>query len=209
MKARFPLRMLLAACVAFIGVHSLMAQNTYDRTSLIEQFTSATCGPCVAAGPVMARVVQLSNGVVSIRYHMDFPAPGDPWNVANPAENASRQTLYGVSGIPTARVNGKTTVDPRQEQPLVNQITTDNNAKSPLKITVTQNGTNVNVKVETNIALKAHKLHVALVSRKTVLPDLPANLQYSNGETEFGDAMLKMMPNAAGTALDLDANTSK
>lgn len=210
MKARFSLRMLLAACVALISVSSLMAQtNTYTRISLIEQFTSATCGPCVAAGPVMARVVQLSNGVVSIRYHLDFPAPGDPWNVANPAENSSRQTLYGVGSIPTARVNGKTAVDPRQEQQLINQITTDNNAKSPLNITVTKTGTNVKVKVDTKIDLKAHKLQVALVSRRTVLPNLPSELQYSNGETEFGDAMLKMMPNAAGTSLSMDANTSQ
>lgn len=211
MKARFSLSTLLAALIAMIGVTSVSAQttNTYDRLSVVEQFTSATCGPCVAAGPVMAKVISLANGSVSIRYHMNFPAPGDPWNVANPAENASRQTYYAVNGIPTARVNGKATVDPRNETALVAGINADNAAKAPARVTVTQSGSTVKVKVETNVDLKAHKLHVALVSRKTVLPDLPSQLGNSNGETEFGDAMLKMMPNAAGTNLQLDANSSK
>jgi hypothetical protein len=209
MKARFSLSTLLAALVAMIGVTSVSAQNTYDRLSVVEQFTSATCGPCVAAGPVMAKVISLANGSVSIRYHMNFPAPGDPWNVANPAENASRQTYYAVNGIPTARVNGKATVDPRNETALVAGINADNGAKSPARVTVTQTGATVKVKVETNVDLKAHKLHVALVSRKTELPNLGSQLGNWNGETEFGDAMLKMMPNAAGTNLQLDANSSK
>ena len=209
MKSRFTVSMLAVALIALMGSVSASAQNTYDRISLVEQFTSATCGPCVAAGPVMGRVISLANGSVSIRYHMSFPAPGDPWNVANPAENSSRQTFYSVNSIPTARVNGKTTTDPRNEALLTQTINTDNAVKSPMKITVTQAGTAVKVKIETNIDLKSHKLQVALVSRRTVLEGLPADLPGSNGETEFGDAMLDMMPNAAGTALSMDANSSK
>ncbi|MBU3699353.1 MAG: choice-of-anchor D domain-containing protein [Candidatus Kapabacteria bacterium] len=209
MKSRITLSMLALALIALMGSTSVSAQNTYDRISVVEQFTSATCGPCVAAGPVMARVISLANGSVSIRYHMNFPAPGDPWNVQNPADNASRQQFYSVNGIPTARVNGKATVDPRNEAQLTQTIGTDNAVKAPAKITVTQAGTAVKVKIETNVDLKSHKLHVALVSRKTVLEDLPANLPGSNQETEFGDAMLKMMPNAGGTVLSLDANSSK
>lgn len=209
MKSRFTISMLAVALIALMGSVSASAQNTYDRISVVEQFTSATCPPCVAAGPVMGRVISLANGSVSVRYHMNFPAPGDPWNVANPAENASRQTFYSVTGIPTARVNGKATVDPRNEALLTQAISTDNAAKAPLKITVTQAGTAVKVKIETNIDLKSHKLQVALVSRRTVLESLPGSLPNSNGETEFGDAMIDMMPNAAGTALSMDANSSK
>ncbi|MBU3742897.1 MAG: DUF1223 domain-containing protein, partial [Candidatus Kapabacteria bacterium] len=185
MKARFSFSMLLGALIAVMGVTSVSAQNTYDRISVVEQFTSATCGPCVAAGPVMAKVISLANGSVSIRYHMSFPAPGDPWNVANPAENASRQQYYSVNSIPTARVNGKATVDPRNEALLTQTISTDNAAKSPINITVTQSGGNVKVKVETKIDLKSHKLQVALVSRATSLPNLPKQLAGSNQETEF------------------------
>jgi hypothetical protein len=209
MKSRFTVSMLAVALIALMGSVSASAQNTYDRISVVEQFTSATCPPCVAAGPVMGRVISLANGSVSIRYHMSFPSPGDPWNVANPAENSSRQTFYSVTGIPTARVNGKATVDPRNEALLTQSINTDNAAKAPMKITVTQTSTAVKVKIETNIDLKSHKLQVALVSRRTVLESLPGDLPGSNGETEFGDAMLDMMPNAAGTALSMDANSSK
>jgi len=210
MNARSLVRTLAAGvCTFAVGAMSLMAQNSFDRVSLIEQFTSATCGPCVAAGPVMARVVKLSNGVVSIRYHMSFPAVGDPWNVANPAENSSRQTLYGVNSIPTSQVNGKSKVDPRDENSLLSTIATDAAVKSPVQMTVTQTGGSVAVKLKTNIDLTTHKLQVAIVSRRTNLPNLPSTLAGSNGESEFFDAMVKMLPNAAGTSLSMTAGAEQ
>ncbi|MBN9399689.1 MAG: hypothetical protein J0I17_05860 ['Candidatus Kapabacteria' thiocyanatum] len=206
MNARSLVRTLaVGVCTFAVGAMSLMAQNSFDRVSLIEQFTSATCGPCVAAGPVMARVVKLSNGVVSIRYHMSFPAEGDPWNVSNPSENSSRQMLYSVNSIPTSQVNGKSKVDPRDEATLLSTISTDAAVKSPVQMTVTQSGGSVAVKIKTNIDLNAHKLQVAVVSRRTVLPNLPSTLANSNGESEFFDAMVKMLPNASGTSLSQSA----
>ncbi|MCU0330147.1 MAG: hypothetical protein MUC47_04100 [Candidatus Kapabacteria bacterium] len=193
------------AALATLGTISLQAQNTYPRLGLVEQFTSATCGPCVAAGPVMARVVQLRDNYVSIRYHMNFPAPGDPWNVLNPGENEARQLFYGVNGIPTARVNGKSEADPRNEGALTGPLIADKNAKSPAYITVVQDGGKVKVKVWSNIALNAHRLHVAMVSRSTTVPEL-ANLPNNNGERTFGDAMLDMLTGPQGQSITIAAN---
>lgn len=193
------------AALATLGTISLQAQNTYPRLGLVEQFTSATCGPCVAAGPVMARVVQLRDNYVSIRYHMNFPAPGDPWNVLNPEENGARQSFYGVNSIPTARVNGKSEADPRNEGALTAPLIADKNAKSPAYITVVQDGGKVKVKVWSNIALNAHRLHVAMVSRSTTVPEL-ASLPGNNGERTFGDAMLDMLTGPQGQSITIAAN---
>lgn len=206
MKARLLTRLSMAGAVLAIAGTTMTAQNTYPRLSVIEQFTSATCGPCVAAGPVMANVVKLRDGVVSVRYHMNFPAPGDPWNVYNPTDNGTRQSFYGVNSIPTARVNGKTVADPRTESSLRTPINTDKNAKSPAYITVTQEGSNVKVKVWSNIALNGHTLHVAILSRSTNIPGLSQTLANSNGEETFADALLQLMTGPQGQTVSIAAN---
>jgi hypothetical protein len=192
---------------------SAYAQNTYDRLSVVEEFTSATCGPCVAASEAMKEVVKPSNNVVSVRFHMYWPAPNDPWNLDNPTENESRRGYYGVSGIPNGFLNG-VTAPVTSAANLLAAINADNAKKSPIKVEVsevgTANGGDVTVKVTSNIALgPAYKLHVAVVSYHTLMPDLPSTLSGSNGEDEFYDAMNKMLPNANGTTLNIAAGANQ
>ncbi|HCN05033.1 MAG TPA: hypothetical protein DIS79_05380 [Bacteroidetes bacterium] len=212
MSARAFVRTLVLGSMAVMSfAFGSNAEAAWPRYHLIEQFTSATCGPCVAAGPVMERVVNVQERVLSIRYHLNFPAPGDPWYVANSSQNGARQNLYGVSSIPTARFNGPVAVDPRDEQALRARITAGG-TESPLLVTVSETGTAnraVQVKVRSDQDLTGHRLHVVVVSRKTTLPNLPNELQYSNGETEFSDAMLRMLPSQDGTTFDITQGEEK
>jgi len=212
MSARAFVRTLVLGSMAVMSfAFGSNAEAAWPRYHLIEQFTSATCGPCVPAGPVMERVVNVQQRVLSIRYHMNFPAPGDPWYVANSSQNGARQSLYQVNSIPTARLNGRVSVDPRDEQALRSRITAGG-TESPLLITVTETGTAnraVQVKVRSDQDLSGHRLHVVVVSRKTTLPNLPNELQYSNGETQFSDAMLRMVPSQDGTTFDITQGEEK
>lgn len=203
---------MVAVLVGLFAITGATAQNTYDRLSIIEEFTSATCPPCVAASEALREVVKMSNGVVSVRFHMNWPAPNDPWNLDNPTENDARRNVYKVSGIPDGYLNGKD-VPVTDAQAMLSRISADNALKSPVKIDVTTNytasGGTTTIKIKTNVDLRSHKLYVAVVSRYTYLPNLPQTLQYSNGETEFFDAMNKMLPTANGTTLAMDANTEQ
>ena len=204
----------LSLFVAGIAVvTSASAQvNTYDRLSVIEEFTSATCPPCVAASETLADVVRLSNGVVSVRFHMNWPAPNDPWNLDNPTDNDTRRGYYSVTGIPDAALNGVKT-SPTNGPALLAAIASDNAEKSPIKIELSEtpnaSGGDITVKVSTNINLTSHKLYVAVVSYYTEMPNLPNTLANSNGETEFRDAMNKMVPNAGGTTMNINANANQ
>jgi len=212
MNTRALIRSAAFSLVAALCVVSASAQNTYERLSILEEFTSATCPPCVPVGVMLKDVIMPSNNVVSVRFHMNWPAPNDPWNLDNPTDNDSRRQYYAVSGIPDGYLNGKK-VSLSTAASLISAIKTDNAKKSPIKLTVTEakttDGGNVTVKINTNIDLKTHKLHVAVVSYHAVIEDLPQTLANSNGETEFDDAMNKMLPNAGGTSLTMSANDEK
>lgn len=212
MNTRALIRTAAFSLFALLCVVGASAQNTYNRLSVLEEFTSATCPPCVTAGLVLKDVIMPSNNVVSVRFHMNWPAPNDPWNLDNPTDNDSRRNYYAVSGIPDGYLNGKkTSVTDRNT--LLNAIKADNAKKAPIEVVVTDakttDGGNVTVKIKTNVDLKTHKLHVAVVTYFAEMPDLPQTLANSNGETEFYDAMNKMLPNAGGTSLSMAANEEK
>ncbi len=211
MKTRRRLQAFIVMMGLLIGVVGSSAQNTYDRLSILEVFTSATCPPCVPAAGMLKDVISPANGVVSARFHLNFPAPNDPFYVDNAVDNGSRQTFYAVNSIPDGYLNGKKVGLSASAGPnLLAAVKADNAKKSPCKIDVvhtpTANGGAVKVTVTTNADLKAHKLHVAVVSYLTEIPGLSSRLTNSNGEEEFSDAMNKMLPNAGGTSLSIDAS---
>lgn len=201
---------IITACTMLFTLSVTNAQFTgaYKRTKLIEQFTSATCGPCVAAAPVMNSHVVLANGVISIRYHMNYPAPGDPWNVMNGTHPQVRHDKYQVRGIPHAQIGGVTAVDPRISQNVVNALS-QVPPTSMAKIVVKQRGGAVDVIVTTDRALSNARLHFTTVQRTVTITGLNQSLPNSNGETTFGDVMMFMYPDATGLEFSQAANETR
>lgn len=211
MQVRSNIRQINLFIIGLIVVTCASAQNPYNRLSIIELFTSATCQPCVATNNALNIAVNPGNGVVSVRYHLEGPYPDDPWNVQNPLDNTGRTVYYGIQQIPWAFLNG-VYIDSARAANLLNTISSDNSSGSPIKIDVTQTpkpgGGDVSVKITSSIALgPTYKLVVAVVSYYSSMPGLPGTLANSNGETEFYDAMNKMLPNSGGTVLNISANT--
>ncbi len=203
------MRWMSSAVAVGILVSLAVAQQAPKKYVLIEEFTSATCPPCVQASEKLNSIVRPDNGLISIRYHMNWPAPGDPFNVANPTDNQTRRQYYGVTGIPFAAVMGTWTGHPmssgfdaaiqqQQAQPVRLHISVSENRQNAPRIAVTIRIRNVSQQA---ITLDGHVLHVAVVNRRVDLPDLPQRLQNSNGETIFYDPMMKMLPSANGTPL--------
>lgn len=209
----------LTACTGVAAVAALLLTPVGDllaqkRVVLVEEFTSQTCPPCVPADPVLAEVVRLSNGIVSIRYHLSFPAPGDTYNVANPTENAARQSYYGANSIPTSRINGIYTVDPRDKDGLYNVAALSQAYSYPVEIAITEDRSqlpkvHVKVDVKSGMDLTNYVLQTVVVAEHVEMPNLPNELKNSNGQKEFDDAMLKMLPNANGTAVTMKRGETK
>jgi len=82
--------------------------SAVQRHPMLELFTSTTCGPCAAGNPIVSQsYANHEQDIVIVRYHMNWPAPGnDPFWLADTAENYARRMYYSVSGIPDLVVDG-------------------------------------------------------------------------------------------------------
>jgi hypothetical protein len=96
---------------AFSAVLCLVAASAFaaDRIVLFEDFTNSGCGPCWSVEPQVNAFVNahLAAGDLAVlRCHVDWPSPSDPIYLANPAEQNARKAVYGVSSVPTFKMDG-------------------------------------------------------------------------------------------------------
>lgn len=207
------IRTLLTAVVFLIAATVMYSQH--PRMVLLEEFTAMTCPPCAQAKPIVKQFTdgKEKDGILFITYHMDYPAPGDPFNVYNNSHNQTRHSYYGITGIPYGAINGSKTnvfslaamqaaaqAIQSKESPLLVTVSEDR-SKTPVEITVT-------VKNDGSLALPGLVLHTALLTHYVDLTEqlkTASNVQYR----EFENAMLKMFPNANGATFSIAAGETK
>ena len=173
-----------------------------QRLVLFEEFTSENCGPCAATnGPLNALLNANGSEVVSIKYQNTIPAAGPLYN-HNPADVDSRMTYYANSYSPNGILDGNVYND---QPATLTQADISNRyaVTSPFTINITHaiNGTDVNVtavvKMTGSIAPTGLLSRFAIIERNIYLTTAPG----SNGEKHFEGVMVKMLPDANGTAL--------
>ncbi|MFN8360258.1 MAG: T9SS type A sorting domain-containing protein [Candidatus Kapaibacterium sp.] len=210
-----------ATCMALAMASNLSAQLP-KRLVVIEEYTSATCTPCLIAEAALKPIVLLSNGVVAVRYHQPIPYKGDPFYTANVAENKGRNDYYAVgSAMPAARLNGHINVDPTDSNKVREAVKLSQSLVWPVWMTVEQDKTDKNnikvkVTVRSDIALDNYTLQTAVTVHDLKLeklpllpPDYTETLEHWNGSKEFPDAMLKMLPDINGTPVTIPAGGTK
>jgi hypothetical protein len=207
----------LTALVLACSFGTLAAQ-TYPRTVLIEEFTSATCVPCSQATPIINSIIadsKYQSRVISVRYHMDLPFAGDPWYKANVPDNSARKAFYGISALPAARINGVITqVQPTNETDMRLAIEGEmngaaGNAPAKLEVTQSQDGNQVSVavKVTAGEAINGLKLMAAAVETRSHIDTLIGAPW--NHEKDVYDVMRKLLPDANGQTVTLAAGKSQ
>lgn len=81
-----------------------------ERVVLLEDFTNHTCGPCWSLEPALNIIVDtyLAAGDISVvRVHVNWPGATDPIYLANPTEQNARKGFYGISSVPTIKIDGQ------------------------------------------------------------------------------------------------------
>lgn len=180
-----------------------------QRLVMLEEFTSATCGPCVSKNTQFHTwQIQNPDKFTSIYYHVNWPAAGDPMNLANPGEVATRVGLYMLPSnmyVPYSVLDGNyyngsaagwnmTNIEARYAVPspfdiqLQTQVSTGQDTVfSTMLVKCTQN---------INASITAHNV---IIEKWIHFNSAPcAN---SNGERDFYNVMKKMIPGASGTTL--------
>lgn len=177
-----------------------LAQGQTTKRVMYEGFTSANCGPCVGNNAAIKPILAANpNKVVALKYHTSWPSPADFANQNTQTWVGPRVSYYGVTGVPTTRVNGTGTT---LNQSVIDQQYT---TTSPffLEVNHTFNADSTQISVE--VKIKAAQdytgsqmvLHLAMIERLITFSSAPGN----NGEREFNDVLRRMYPNASGTAL--------
>ncbi len=186
--------------------------SAFDKKSLVERFTNASCAPCATLNNAWYNATtssMLQNGTISqIIYNVWWPGAGDPMYVLNVTDNTTRTNYYGVNSVPAIDVNGVTTAT--NQTTFTNNVNTGNAQFSPFKITMTQRALSDNL-IEIGVKIlrdptdvttfSTTKLRVALTEKSVNFSAPPG----TNLESHFSSVSRKMLPDGNGTTLVVPA----
>ncbi len=171
------------------------------RRPMFEEFTSSTCGPCASFNNSTFNPFIAAHGdeITLIKYQMNWPGSGDPYYTA---EGGVRRNYYGVNAVPDLYVDGK--VCGTNSTAVNNAFNTSKATMCYLEVQSQHEIQGNNVIIDCNILPYANysgvTVQIAVIERKTT-----QNVA-TNGETEFHNVMMKMVPDASGTLVSLTAN---
>lgn len=164
------------------------------RNTLIEMFTSSTCGPCVGSNAKLdTLILPAIDHYCLIKYQMSWPNPGDPYYI--PAASA-RSSHYGVGGIPDLRIDaheeGTQFLEPGDVQ---------NYQALPAFISMEVvdpvfTGTQVSGTVQLHVVADQPSTDIRLLT--AVVERLTNGNASTNGETEFHQVMMTILPTSGG-----------
>ena len=183
-----------------------VASGTTTRLPLYEEFSSSTCGPCATFNGNYYNPFHNANSAnyAAIAYRVNWPGTGDPYYTA---EVGTRVAYYGISGAPTLLVDSKDGTN--FDSAALSTDLTEALAKPSyfsISATKTLTGSDLTLDINTTPYLSGtYRLYAAVVEKNTY------NNVASNGETEFHDVFMKMLPDAGGTTInftnDVPVNT--
>ncbi len=189
--------------------------NAYDKKSLVERFTNCSCGPCAQLNNAWynatTQALIASGEMTHVIYNGDWPSPGecDPMHLLNQANNNARIAYYGVNAVPWIEVNGINVAT--SQTAFTTAVTNGNAGFSPFEITLTPERFSNDV-IDVTLKIKRDatdvttfgdvRLRVALTEKTVVITGNPC---CTNGETHFFSECRALLPNAAGTSIQVPA----
>ncbi len=208
-----PLFSLMLILFFLPSVNLMNEALAYDKKSLVERFTNASCGPCASINNAWYNATtgsMVNLGTIShIIYNVWWPGPNDPMYLLNQADNTSRTNYYGVNAVPDIQVNG-INVSTGSSSFLINAVNAGNSEYAPFNLIISQGVISNNlIEVAVKIIRDPNdvttfgdiKLRVALTEKTVDFTQPPG----SNGESEFFSVCRKMLPNAGGSSFMVPA----
>lgn len=174
------------------------ALSQTQRTSMIEHFSSSTCVPCITVNNIMVELTENHEGQYTYtKYTANGPELGDPYFTA---ECGTRMTYYNVMGVPQTYLDG---VD--QGYGAVSEdnfmASQEKPAFANVRGTYTTEGNIINIKADFMSYINMEDVRAFItVNEKTTTGNAS-----SNGETEFHHVMMKMLENANGNSMNINA----
>ncbi len=171
---------------------------------LLEEFTNTGCGPCADTNPTIDAFLEAVGvgNVISVKVHVDWPSPEDPFYLEHPTDCDTRTDYYGIDGVPASVVDGLydlewyggnyySTIGAYYDAPL----------QADLAVEIADHGDGnytAHVGVYATDALAEAReltLHTVVTQSYLEYPSAPG----PNGETEFADTAIAFLPDGGGT----------
>ena len=171
--------------------------KTMDKKPLFEEFTSSTCSPCKEFNTdFVPWCLSHEDDITLVKYQMDWPGSGDPYYTP---EGGVRKDYYGVGGVPDLYCNGGAVVtDIGEVQTTYDQAITEIGI---INLVATHTFTGHVIDVTATVLPYADfsdcRLYIVVMEKVT------HNNIGGNGETSFHHVMMKMIPDAEGSTLNL------
>lgn len=185
-----------------------------QRNILFEEWTSSTCGPCAANNPTVDAFVAANfSSLVPVKYHMNWPSPGnDPMYLYNPTQATDRRTYYGVNAVPHVIMDGL--INPAYPYSTPSSLPDAYNSRinigSPVSVIVTDTQlagdsikADITVQVLSTLESGQYYLRTHAVERHVHYNTAPG----TNGEKDFYDVFRKAYPNSLGTSIPTAVGT--
>lgn len=183
-----------------LQIYNYAPSDYVSRTTMLEDFSSSSCGPCVAGNAKIKSVVAaLTEKPIIVKYQQNFPGTGDPYYTV---ETVNRRDYYSVNAIPNSIIDGNTkNFNP---QNLVAADITSAFQREGLTsfagVKYKIDAANQSIHVFGNYTptvnmIEGTRLMIAV--KETITKKNKA----SNGETEFDNVVKKMLPDENGTEL--------
>ena len=175
----------------------VVAAGATRARGLLEEFTSSTCAPCASfhTSTFNPWLNMYADSVTLIKYQMNWPGAGDPYYTA---EGGVRRTYYGVNAVPDLFWQG--TPSAMTSAGLTSQLTALAGTQTFWEISGTANTMGNLITVDMDIL---PYVSGPLTAHMVVIEKITTGNVGSNGETQFKNVMMKMLPNANGSQVNL------
>jgi hypothetical protein len=169
------------------------------RKPLYEEFSSSTCPYCpMFDDQFMPWCDSHDKEITLVKYEMNWPEPGDPYYTA---EGGVRNDYYYANAVPLTECDGVNVVGNTNLNCVQEAFDREIQQAGMMKIVsshiLTGHVINVTATILPFASFPNLRLYVAVVEKHTY------NNASTSGETVFEHVMMKMMPDAHGTTVNL------
>ena len=168
-----------------------------ERIPMIEHFSASTCGPCVNVNNLMLQFTQDNPGKFTYtKYPESFPGNGDPYYYS---EVGVRDIYYDVPWVPYVLLDGVPQDGALTQEAFDAEL--EKQALAEIRGAFEVEGNRIIVTADLMAYAKLENIvaYVA-VNEKTTTGNVG-----TNGETSFHHILMKMLPNASGNTLTINA----
>ena len=168
-----------------------------ERIPMIEHFSASTCGPCVNVNNQMLQFTQNNLGKFTYtKYPENFPGNGDPYYYP---EVGVRDNYYNVPWVPYVLLDGVPQDGALTQDAFDAEL--EKQALAEIRGAFDVEGNHIMVTAD----LMAYAKLENVVAYVTVNEKTTTGNVGTNGETSFHHILMKMLPNASGNTLTINA----